>query len=358
MGVVYLAKQLNLDRMVALKVLSDEMASDKAFVEAFFREARAAAALNHPNIVQAFDAGIAANNIYYFVMELIEGENLEQYTEEHGALDFETAFKCSIKIADALTYAWNSKKLAHRDIKPENIIYKNGTEFKLADLGLAKDYREGSVESEDDMMATPAYASPEVIRGERDKIGFKSDMYSFGATLYQLFTGKPPFEGSDPMEVCDKQLNNQPKPLIGVNEKIPSRLSMLVDKLMEKDPGKRPETWDAVLAELTKINDEWTHRDKVPAKKQIIHAPRPSAPPLPPPRAEVGIGPIIVFFILLIAAVGAGGYFAYTYVVSSKGEVQQASESEEPDGFQKKVETVKEPVVKTEPAGLSEKERA
>lgn len=326
MGVVYLAKQLNLDRYVALKVLSDEMASDKAFVEAFFREARAAAALNHPNIVQAFDAGVAANNIYYFVMELIEGENLEQYTMEHGALDFELALKCSIKIADALTYAWNTKKLAHRDIKPENIIFKDNAEFKLADLGLAKDYRDGSVESEDDMMATPAYASPEVVRGETEKIGFKSDMYSFGATLYQLFTGKPPFEGTDPMEVCNKQLNEQPKPLIGVNDKIPSKLSMLVDKLMEKDPDKRPVSWDVVLAELNQLYDNWIHRDQLMAAekrfaqkvKQAELKARRAAAPMPVPQAEVGVGPVIFFFILLLAAVGVGGYFAYGYFIKNK----------------------------------------
>ena len=253
MGVVYLATQINLERDVAFKILSDEMASDPAFIEAFFREARAAAALNHPNIVQAYDAGSAENRIYYFVMELIEGENLEVHTERNGALDIKLAFKCATSIADALTYAWNTKRLAHRDIKPENIIFNKNSEFKLADLGLAKAYNEGTSESEDDTMATPAYASPEVIRGERDKIGYRSDMYSFGATLYQLFTGKPPFEGSDPMEICDKQLNEQPKPLIGVNPRLPSRLSMLVDKLMEKAQKKRPETWDDVLTELNGI---------------------------------------------------------------------------------------------------------
>lgn len=261
MGVVYLARQLNLDRDVAFKILSDEMASDTAFVEAFFHEARAAAALNHPNIVQAFDAGVGPDNVYYFVMELIEGQNLEVYTAEHGALDFDLAFKCATSIADALTYAWNYKKLAHRDIKPENIILKNTDEFKLADLGLAKDYHEGAAaDTNTDTMATPAYASPEVIRCETGVDGFKSDMYSFGATLYQLFTGRPPFVAEDPNEVCEMQLNCQPKPLIGINSEIPSRLSMLVDKLMEKAPEKRPPSWSIVLEELNQIADLWFHR--------------------------------------------------------------------------------------------------
>ncbi len=270
MGVVYLARQLNLDRDVALKVLSDEMSSDQAFVEAFFREARAAASLNHPNIVQAYDAGAAENGIYYFAMELIDGKNLEVYTAEHGALDYKMAFKCATRIADALAYAWDNRKLAHRDIKPENIILMNNGEYKLADLGLAKDYREGNIESEDDLMATPAYASPEVIRGERDKIGFKSDMYSFGATLYQLFAGRPPFIGDDPMIICRKQLDEQPKPLLARKPELPSRLSILVDKLMEKVPEKRPDSWFDVLNELNEITTDWyaTESQRIKATKQ------------------------------------------------------------------------------------------
>ena len=262
MGVVYLAKQLDLDRDVALKVLSDEMASDAVFVEAFFREARAAAALNHPNIVQAIDAGTAENGLHYFVMELITGDNLELHTRQFGALDYDLAFKCATRIADALTFAWESKKLAHRDIKPENIIFTERQEFKLADLGLAKDYHDNTAESEDELMATPAYASPEVIRGEMDKIGFKSDMYSFGATLYQIFTGHPPFEGNDPAELCQKQLDEQPKPLIAIKPELPSRLSILIDRLMEKNPEKRPGSWSYVLHELNSIAVEWLRRKR------------------------------------------------------------------------------------------------
>ena len=256
MGIVYLAKQLDLDRDVALKVLSDEMASDSTFIDAFFREARGAAALNHPNIVQAIDAGISGD-IHYFVMELIEGENLEVYTAGHGALPTPLALKCATSIADALTYAWDCKKLAHRDIKPENIIMKNNSEFKLADLGLVKDCREGAGNQDENLMATPAYAPPEVIRGEKDVPGFKSDMYSFGATLYQLFAGHAPFVHDDPMVVCEMQQENQPPPLIAVNPDLPPEISMLVDKLMEKDPGKRPASWGLVLHTLNEITYSW-----------------------------------------------------------------------------------------------------
>ena len=254
MGVVYLARQDNLKRYVAFKVLEDSLTGDEKFVEGFFREARAAASLSHPNIVQAYDAGITENGIYFFVMELIDGENLDRYIEQYGAVDIMKGLKIAERIADALAYAWERKNLCHGDIKPENIILKPDGEVKLADLGLARDYRNDRLKS-GEIMATPAYAPPEIIRAEFDKIGCRSDMYSFGATLYHLFAGIPPFPGSDPEEVCRMQLNNQPKPLIAVNNEIPSPLSMLVDKLMEKSPNNRPETWSEVVQEIRIILD-------------------------------------------------------------------------------------------------------
>lgn len=295
MGIVYLAKQLDLDRDIALKILSDEMASDAAFINAFFREARGAAALNHPNIVQAIDAG-TCGDLHYFVMELIDGENLEVYTAQKGALPTHLALKCATSIADALAYAWDCKKLAHRDIKPENIIMKNNSEFKLADLGLVKDCREGSIDHDENLMATPAYASPEVIRGEKDVPGFKSDMYSFGATLYQLFAGKAPFVHDDPMEVCEMQKECQPKPLIGLNPDLPNEISMLVDKLMEKDPNKRPDSWNAVLHKLNEISYVWhvTHDENGALKQQ---------PSLPEDnkKQKLLIGAIAFLAVLLVA---------------------------------------------------------
>ncbi|MBO5959866.1 MAG: protein kinase, partial [Lentisphaeria bacterium] len=277
MGIVYQAKQLDLDRDIALKVLSDEMASDESFIKAFFREARGAAALNHPNIVQAIDAGVAGD-IHYFVMELIEGKNLEVYTVRNGALPIPLALKCATSIADALSYAWEFKHLAHRDIKPENIIMKNNSEFKLADLGLVKDCKDTSAEQDENLMATPAYAPPEIIRGEKDVPGFKSDMYSFGATLYQLFAGHAPFVADDPMVVCEMQQDNQPKPLIGLNWNIPQDISILVDKLMEKDPAKRPASWNQVLHDLNRITYNWhmTHNADGTKKKT-----EPAEPALP-----------------------------------------------------------------------------
>lgn len=254
MGIVYLATQLNLDRPVAFKVLSDELAQDKSFVDGFFREARAAASLNHPNIVQAYDAGTTSDEIYYFVMELIDGENLEQKVTRSGKLDLMLALNVAEKISSALEYAWNRQKLCHGDIKPENIILKTNGDIKLADLGLSKSYRDGNKQDQE-IMATPLYAAPELIRYQRDKIGFKTDMYSFGATIYHLLAGVPPFPGDDPQVVCNMQLNCQAKPLIAVDRKIPSKISILVDKLMEKDIRKRPDSWTDIHNAFQEIID-------------------------------------------------------------------------------------------------------
>ena len=254
MGTVYLAKQDSLGRFVALKVLDESLTKDAKYVEGFFREARAAASLNHPNIVQAYDAGIADSGVYYFVMELIDGEDLDRYITKHGKLETLMGVRIALKICGALEYA-NEHHLCHGDIKPENIILKNNGEPKLADLGLARDYRKDKL-NPGEIMATPAYAPPEIIRGELEKIDFKSDMYSFGATLYHLFSGSPPFPGDDPVQVCTMQLNNQPKPLCAVNTSVPHLLSELVDKLMEKAPANRPESWHCVSAVLASVEEE------------------------------------------------------------------------------------------------------
>lgn len=257
MGVVYLAEQMNLKREVALKILSEELASNNSFVEGFFREARAAASLNHPNIVQAIDAGSTPGGIYYFVMELIEGENLDERIAREGRIDLDTSLNIAEKISAAMAYAWEKQKLCHGDIKPENIILKPNGEIKLADLGLAKNYNDTSnaTSSDTEIMATPLYAAPELIRYQRDKIGYRTDMYSFGATLYHMLAGKPPFPGSDPQAVCEMQLNSQARPLIALDHSIPSRLSILVDTLMEKDIYKRPETWRDVHSVIEEIQE-------------------------------------------------------------------------------------------------------
>lgn len=256
MGIVYQARQTNLDREVAIKILSDDSASDEVYVERFFREARAAASLSHPNVVQAYDAGVTEDGIYYFVMEKITGENLELVLNNVGPLNIPQALDVFISVANALSYAWTRNQLSHGDIKPENIIMRLNGKVKLADFGLARRAKDPELANED-IRATPAYAPPEIINGDKDVPGFKSDMYSFGATAYHILIGHEPFVGTDPMKVCAMQLSEIQTPLSELNPNIPKRLSDLVDTLMRKDPAERPASWSDVVDELKAIRQEF-----------------------------------------------------------------------------------------------------
>ena len=303
MGIVYRARQLNLERDVALKVLSDDLANDLEFVDRFFKEARAAASLNHPNIVQVFDAGRTPEGISYFAMELIEGETLEVHIDNNGNVPPDDSLKIAVKIADALSYAWKSQKLTHGDIKPDNIILTNNVGgAKLADLGLAKCVYDEA--SDDGIMATPLYAPPEVIRGELHKIGYRSDMYSFGVTLYQMLAGEPPFPDGDPEEVFQMHLNEKPPSLYDFNDKISPDLVSLCEQLMAKEPEERPETWEEVHKHLKHIKDPEVS-GKVFHTHQVIHdVPEDDAPP-PNPLLSLVIKTLIGLTVVLVVAVAA-----------------------------------------------------
>jgi len=307
MGVVYRARQLNLERDVAFKVLADDLANDDEFVERFFREARAAASLNHPNIVQVYDAGSTPDGIYYFVMELITGETLETRIVREGAIPPKEALKIAVKMADALRYAWETQKLTHGDIKPDNIILGHGS-AKLADLGLAKCAHDETTSTEG-VMATPLYAPPEVIRGELQQAGFHSDMYSFGATLYHMLAGEPPFPDDDPEIVMQKHLDDSPPPLTTRCSNIAPTLAQIVESLLEKHPRDRPQSWNDVLKSLKKIRDPEVsgrvfHTHPTHSHAQPVETPQNSQPQAKGLRLPALLALLVALVLILAAAVG------------------------------------------------------
>jgi len=240
-GVVYLAKQEVLDREVALKLLLPELSRDPEYVSMLMREARNAARLNHPNIVQAIDAG-SERGMHYLAMEYVHGRTLEDIrinSPEMISLDF--LIGISIQLADALNYAWENFSMTHGDIKPENLLICNGTRtLKLADLGLAN--ISGRIAPDDDtIMATPMYVAPEVVSGNGNS-GVCSDIYSFGVMFYELIAGRPPFEG-DTEHLLHCHLEAPPPPLVSVNPDVPSELAAFTHRMLEKDPDLRPESW-------------------------------------------------------------------------------------------------------------------
>jgi predicted Ser/Thr protein kinase len=249
MGVVYLAEQTNLSRWVAFKVLYDENTRDGDFIERFLNEARAAAALFHPGIVQAYDAG-CVDGLYYFAMEYVSGRTLLSWINEYGRLTIDDSLRISADLAEVLAYGWDETQLIHGDIKPDNIMIDHRGRTKLMDFGLAMvshTERTGGP-----IMLTPLYAAPELIRGETPgDIG--TDIYAFGATLYHMLAGHPPFPGADAQDVMRRHLDSRPTPLHAFFPEIPTYISTFVDRLIRKDPAERFSSWHEVRAYIAEL---------------------------------------------------------------------------------------------------------
>jgi len=253
MGVVYLARQTSLDRLVAFKLLLPEYSDDPLYSTTFIREARTAAQLDHPNIVHALDAGKTPDGTSYFVMEYVDGRSLEEIrveSPEEITVDF--LLSVAISLASALHYAWVGFHMTHRDIKPGNLLIRDSDKvLKLADLGLAGIQ---GTQSEGEVMATPMYAAPEVIRQDGADVGVRSDIYSFGIMLYELISGAAPFRGNIE-SVLRCHLEVIPPPLQESNPDTDPELAALVDKMIAKDPFERPSDWLAIQRTLSRIRD-------------------------------------------------------------------------------------------------------
>ena len=249
-AVVYRATQLSLDRPVALKILSAKLARNPEYIRQFLRESHLAAQLNSPFIVQAIDAG-ESGGLYYFAMELVTGETADDFlTRHHGPVPHDLALRWAISVAEALEYAYQRCRLVHGDLKPGNILIRRSDQAaKLADLGLA---RAADETDSGEIMATPAYAAPELILRRVTGANLKSDLYSFGVTLYELFSGRLPFRGT-PREILDAHLQKTAEPLDRRFLGFPPALARLIEELMAKGPEQRPADWSAVVRRLRKI---------------------------------------------------------------------------------------------------------
>ncbi len=249
MAVVYQAKQLSLDRTVAIKVLPKRMSRNKEFVERFYREGRAAAALNHNNIVQAIDVG-EANGFHYFVMEFVEGCTV--YDEVAGGKVYTEAEAIEIvrQTASALLHS-HERGFIHRDVKPKNIMLTKDRVAKLADMGLARETTdvEAAMAEAGRAYGTPYYISPEQIRGEVD-IDHRADLYSLGATFYHMVTGRVPFEGPTPSSVMHKHLKEPLTPPDHVNTTLSSGCGAMIEMLMAKNRDQRYPSAKELLVDL------------------------------------------------------------------------------------------------------------
>lgn len=247
MGTVYLAHQVSLDRPAALKVLHDRYGSDAAYIQDFVREARAAAAINHPNIVQAYAVG-EDDGLFYFAMEYVQGSTLKQVLLHGGRLVSDRALSIAEQVAGALDFAWCSQGLVHRDIKPDNIILTADGSVKLADLGLARKLTDTASDGTQELYGTPQYIAPEHLLGSPGDT--RSDIYSLGATLFHALTGRFPFEGGSPAEIAQKHLTDRLPPLREVCPDVPAPLAQVVEVMLSKRAQHRYPDAAALLADL------------------------------------------------------------------------------------------------------------
>jgi beta-lactam-binding protein with PASTA domain/predicted Ser/Thr protein kinase len=340
MANVYLAEDEDLGRRVAIKILNDRYANDDDFVERFRREAKSAAALSHPNIVSIYDRG-EAEGTYYIAMEVIEGRSLKELILTRGPLPISHAVAYTLEILEALRFA-HRHGIIHRDIKPHNILI--GERLKVTDFGIARAGASQMTEA-GSIMGTAQYLSPEQARGA--PVTASSDLYSVGIVLYEMLTGKVPFNGDSAIEIAMKHLNELPKPPSKIRPEIPEELDQVVLRALSKAPEDRyqsaeefaedlhrveaglplaPETSEAATALIAAPGATIGGTTQVlPSDATSIAPPRQPATPRRPPPYTPGYGyeepppkrrrwaPWLLV-ALLLAAAGFAGWYVFSKI--------------------------------------------
>ena len=246
MATVFRGTDRLLGRTVAVKVLAAEFANDRKFVERFQREAQAAAGLNHPNVVSVFDIG-SADGLHYIVMEFVEGRTLADIIREEGALPPQRAAEIAVAVCRALSTA-HEKGMVHRDVKPGNVLLTPDDGVKVADFGIARVTAGEPLTATGSVMGTASYLSPEQAKGE--KVDARSDIYSLGCVLYEMLTGRAPFEADTPVSIAYKHVEEEPTAPSTVNPAVPHELEAVVMKALAKDPADRHHSTAEMASDL------------------------------------------------------------------------------------------------------------
>jgi serine/threonine protein kinase len=246
MGEVYLGIHRALDKRVAIKIIHQELSKNEEIKKRFYREAKLAAGLDHPGIIDIYDFG-GKDDFNYIIMPYIEGSTLKEKLDKEGKLGLRECLRLMIAIADALSYA-HSKNVIHRDIKPANIMIDNKGNIILTDFGISKDLGDVDLTLPDSVLGSPKYMSPEQIKGL--KVDTRSDLYALGLIFYEMITGKHPFEGKDTTSLYYSHVHETPRRLEDFAPDVPNRIGDIILKLLEKSPEKRYQSGDQLVKDL------------------------------------------------------------------------------------------------------------
>jgi eukaryotic-like serine/threonine-protein kinase len=261
MGAVYKAQETLANRIVALKVLRNNLAGNQGFIERFDREAKLAGSLNHPNIVACHSAG-TTRGVQYMVMEYIDGETMKtRVKREGGRLPEKESLRLVREVAKGLGHA-HTKGVVHRDIKPDNILLGKDGSVKLSDFGTAKSFLdEDTLSRTGVIIGTPHYISPEQVRADRN-IDHRADLYALGGTLYHILTGQVPFDATTTLEIMRRHLQDELDNPIDINPELSQRAVQIVTKLMAKAPNERYRNAEDLVEDI----------DRVLADKDPLHS--------------------------------------------------------------------------------------
>ncbi len=306
MAKVYKAHCKILDRIVAIKILKDEFSRDKSFVERFKTEALSAARITHPNIVNVYDVG-QENDVYYIVMEYVDGQTLKEIIRREAPLSIDKAVDIAIMICDGIHHA-HEKGIIHRDIKPHNILITEHGMVKVADFGIARAMSNATITYGNNIVGSVHYISPEQAKG--DPINRTTDIYSVGCVLFEMLSGKVPFDAESPITVALKHIHDEPPSLKAINANVPASLEAIIYKAIQKQPGQRYSTAEEMRNALLTFHSNSTadyypkrRNDKSAAMTSISNEGNDSGLPKKKKMKPLGVAIIAIAIIGLLSGI-------------------------------------------------------
>lgn len=376
MSTVWRARQISLDREVAIKILFPNLVRDPESVRLFRQEARSAAKLRHPGIVQVYDAG-EHQGMVYLVMEFVSEGTVGDLLERKGCLPESDGLAIIEAVAGALRYAWETAHIIHCDIKPDNVMIDKTGEIRIADLGLARVVESMSQGSQSqNVMGTPNYTSPEQAQGV-ETLDCRSDIYSAGAMLYHIVTGKIPFPDPDPGRILDFQIVGYLSDPLDIKPDLFPGTAWMIEKMMAKDPAHRYQNWNELIEDLRLVGKQKMPASAMPEEGQstVLRGKRrrepPAAPKSAPPRKKIVIDSHTraeihqhkrkksgfmrtLAWLTFWAAVAAGGYKGWEFYMFSNSKPAPAAVAREVEqALPPRSYRTEEPKPETEAAGTS-----